>query len=102
MNTFRNFRAERATDRSLIQDLILGAVSGFVATLAMSAAQKPIQGISEALPTRSHPKRGSDEPVPATVRAAEDISEAVLDRKLPKRARTLAGETLHFAFGISM
>jgi putative membrane protein len=86
---------------------VAGVVGGLVASWVMNGFQAGLSKASEAVAGpegrgrsrkkgRSQQQSGGED---ATMKAAEAISEAVLDRTLTKKEKRTAGPVLHYAFG---
>jgi putative membrane protein len=78
----------------VVKGAVAGLVGGIVATVVMGGFQSLLSALAEE---EKKSKKKKEEP--ATVKAAEEISEAVLDHKLTKSEKELAGEAMHYAMG---
>jgi hypothetical protein len=97
--------------------LAAGVAGGLAASWAMNQFQALWNRLSgdEEKSERAHSPRQngrreatdrgrstSEEDAPATVRAADAVSETVLDRHLTKGEKRIAGPAVHYAFGTSV
>jgi len=73
---------------------LLGLLAGVAAGLVASAAMAAVQAQAKKL----LPEEGGDED-PATVKAADKASEALLDAPVPDEYREQAGQAVHFITG---
>ena len=73
--------------------LAAGLVAGLVASWTMNQFQALLSKLSE------EEKTGSDDETPATVKAADAISEEVFGHELTKGENEVAGSAVHYAFG---
>ncbi len=110
-----NGRRARARDEgSVLKGLAAGLIGGLVASWVMSEFQAVWSKVSESLEQSQDGKQsqgeeqsesgqsssgGGEEQEPATVKAAEMISEGVFDHELAKSERKPAGEAVHYAMG---
>jgi len=84
----------------LFKGLLAGVIGGIVASLVMEQFQALFTKVSESL--EQSKKEGSEsngEREPATVQAAEAITESFLDRGLKEDEKQAAGEAVHYATG---
>ena len=81
-----------------INDVVKGAVAGFVGGLVASFVMSEFQTLLSAL-SEEEKKSKKKKEEPANVKAAEAISEAVFDHKLKKSEKEPAGEAMHYAMG---
>lgn len=72
----------------------LGLIAGITAGLVASAAMAAFQAQADKL----MPDEGSDED-PATVKAADKVSEAVISDPVPEPYREQAGQAVHYVTG---
>ena len=80
---------------SLLKGAAAGLIGGLVASFVMNEFQSLVSSFSQ-----SKEKSGSKESdEPATVRAAEGISEGVFDHELSKSEKETAGPAVHYAMG---
>ena len=83
----------------LMKGLLAGVAGGLLASYLMEQFQAAWSAASDAM---RHPKmRSGRKPDPATVRAANVISEKVIGRKLPRDYKSVAGEAMHYGMGAS-
>jgi putative membrane protein len=83
----------------LMKGLLAGVAGGLLASYLMEQFQS---AWSAALDAMRHSKmRSGRKPDPATVRAANVISERVIGRKLPRDYKSVAGEAMHYGMGAS-
>lgn len=73
---------------------LLGLLAGVAAGLVASAAMAAVQAQAKKL----LPDEGGDED-PATVKAADKASEAILDAPVPDAYREQAGQAVHYITG---
>lgn len=85
-------------DADFVKGLLAGMAGGLLASLVMEQFQAAWTKVGEAI-EKQKPKKGGRKSQPATVKAAESISQNVLGRKIPKSKKKLAGEALHYAMG---
>lgn len=83
------------SERDLLKGIVAGAIGGLVASFVMSQYQTLTTKLAEDEKKKSSEK--ADEP--ATVKAAEMISEGVFDHKLKKTEKEPAGEAMHYLMG---
>lgn len=83
---------ERLAPPSLIRTVIGGAIAGVAASAAVNGFQ--------ALLALAHD--GSDEGEPATVKAADALSEAVTGDPIAEPNRELAGRAVHYVTGVGL
>jgi len=81
----------------LMKGLLAGVAGGLLASYLMEQFQAAWSAASEA--TGSSKKRGGRRPDPATVKAANVISEKVTGRKIPGDYKPIAGEVVHYGMG---
>jgi len=81
--------------------IVKGAVAGAIAGLAGALAMEQFQAWWSATEKRLAPaqRAGAAKDEPATVQAAERISETVLHQELPEKAKPVAGEVVHYGMG---
>ncbi|HKC91760.1 MAG TPA: DUF1440 domain-containing protein [Candidatus Limnocylindria bacterium] len=81
--------------------IVKGAVAGAIAGLAGAFAMEQFQSWWSATEKRLAPTRqaGAAKDEPATVKAAERITETVLEAELPDDAKPAAGEAVHYGMG---
>jgi len=78
----------------VVKGAFAGLIGGLVASFVMSEFQSLLSKLTEE---EKNSKKKKDEP--ATVKAAEEISEAVFAHKLKKSEKESAGEAVHYAMG---
>ena len=86
-------------ETDLIKGLLAGVAGGLLASFLMEQFQAAWSAASEAL--SSSKKTGGRKPDPATVKAANVLSEKVTGRKIPADYKPLAGEAVHYGMGAS-
>ncbi len=81
-------------ENNLVKGIIAGAVAGVVATFVMTKYQNVTQDLM------NDDKKDSDKKEdPATVKAANMITENVFDHELEKSEKEIAGQTMHYLMG---
>jgi len=85
---------EKIETIDVVKGAVAGLVGGIVATVVMGGFQAFLSSLAE-----EEKKSKKKEEEPATVKAAEEISEAVFDHKLTKSEKEPAGEAVHYAMG---
>ena len=85
---------KKADAGDVVKGAVAGLVGGLVASFVMSEFQSLLSKLTEE---EKNSKKKKDEP--ATVKAAEEISEAIFDHKLKKSEKEPAGEAMHYAMG---
>jgi uncharacterized membrane protein YagU involved in acid resistance len=109
-------RREREEEGQLWKGVVAGLIGGLVASWTMDQFQSAWSKLSERMKEsnkESH-QRGdgqiggqdkqqlsADEQDPATVKAASIIAEEVFDRRLAKDEKEVAGEAVHYSFGLA-
>ncbi len=83
----------------LMKGLLAGVAGGLLASYLMEQFQAAWSAAAEAMGFSK--KRGGRKPEPATVKAANVISEKVTGHKLPKDYKSIAGEAMHYGMGAS-
>jgi len=83
----------------LMKGMLAGVAGGLLASYLMEQFQSAWSAVSNAI--RPSQGRGGRKPDPATVRAANVISEKVIGRKLPRDYKSVAGEAMHYGMGAS-
>lgn len=82
-------------------DIFSGIVAGLAGGLLASFMMEQFQALwSKVLQSEGKSDNHKQEK-PATVKAADAISEQVTGRKVPKTQRAAAGEAVHYAMGMS-
>jgi putative membrane protein len=84
----------------LMKGLLAGVAGGLLASFLMEQFQSAWNAASDAMRS-SNNKRSGRKPDPATVRAANVISERITGRKLPRDYKSVAGEAMHYGMGAS-
>ena len=81
----------------LMKGMLAGVAGGLLASYLMEQFQSAWSAASDAM---RHPKmRSGRKPDPATVKAANVISEKVTGHKLPGDYKSVAGEAMHYGMG---
>ncbi len=83
----------------LMKGLLAGAAGGLLASYLMEQFQAAWSAASEAI--ISSKKRAGRKADPATVKAANLISEKVTGHKVPPDYKSIAGEAIHYGVGAS-
>ena len=96
-------------ESNVLKGAAAGLAGGLVASLVMNEFQalwgkvsertKESQGANSAVQGGRQSRGGGEEQEPATVKAAEAISEGVFDHELTKKEKPVAGEAVHYAMG---
>src|SRR4030095_6996153 len=81
----------------LMKGLLAGMASGLLGAYLMEQFQSGLSAVSDAMPQSK--MRAGRKPAPATVRAANVISEKVIGRKLPRDYKSVAGGALDYGMG---
>ncbi|MEO8439234.1 MAG: DUF1440 domain-containing protein [Spartobacteria bacterium] len=84
-------------ETDMMKGLLAGVAGGILASFLMEQFQAAWSAATEAM--SSEKKRGGRKPDPATVKAANLISEKVTGRKVPTDYKPLAGEAVHYGMG---
>ncbi len=108
MNIAEIFEKPANEEGDLMKGFVAGIVGGVLGSLVMeqfqalwSKSEKAIEHWqSDEDEEEAKPRRGRKSQ-PATVKAAQTISENVFGRKLPRSRKRLAGEAVHYAMGAS-
>jgi putative membrane protein len=82
----------------LMKGLLAGVAGGLLASFLMEQFQVAWSAAAASIRT-SEKKRGGRKPDPATVKAANLITEKVSGRKIPSEYKPLAGEAVHYGMG---
>lgn len=82
------------SERNVLKGIVAGAVGGLVASFVMSKYQDLTQNLSSDKGD-SQEEKGD----PATVKAANMITENLFDHKLKKDEKEFAGEAMHYLMG---
>jgi uncharacterized membrane protein YagU involved in acid resistance len=92
------FASHRAPDP--VRGLVAGLAGGLLASWLMERFQGAVPPETFAgLLGEGREEEGDGDEEPATVKAAEALSEGVLDHRLTKREKAWAGPAVHYAFG---
>jgi len=83
----------------LMKGLLAGVAGGLLASFLMEQFQSAWSAVSVAM--RDSTTRSGRKPDPATVKAANVISEKVIGRKLAQDYKSIAGEAMHYGMGAS-
>lgn len=86
-------------ETDILKGLLAGVAGGLLASFLMEQFQAAWSAASEAM--SSSKKRGGRKADPATVKAANAISEKVTGRKIPAGYKRAAGEAIHYGMGAS-
>ena len=81
-------------------DVVKGAFAGLIAGLVAGVVMNEYQKLVSELSAKEDEKKSNSqkkEPEPATVKAAEMISEGAFDHHLTKKEREIAGPSMHYA-----
>jgi putative membrane protein len=89
------WRNER-DEHNVWKGLAAGLIGGLVASWTMNRFQSLLGKLSSS---EEGSQGKSEEKEPATVKAAEAISEGVFDHELTKEEKRVAGPAVHYAFG---
>jgi putative membrane protein len=99
-------RARKRDGGDVLKGLAAGVVGGLVASWVMEEFQAGWSKVSEGLEasqksSKKKQKSGDsgEEQEPATVKAAEAISENIFDHRLTKSEKKIAGPAMHYATG---
>ncbi len=90
-------KMEKIETSDVIKGAFAGLVAGLVATVVMTEFQSLVNKMSED--KKKHKSKQKEEKEPATVKAAEMISESVFDHELTKSEKKIAGPAMHYAMG---
>ena len=84
-------------ETDIMKGLLAGVAGGLLAAFLMEQFQAAWSATAQAM--SSAKKRGGRKSDPATVKAANVISEKVIGRKVPHDYKPLAGEAVHYGVG---
>ncbi|MEO8044838.1 MAG: DUF1440 domain-containing protein [Spartobacteria bacterium] len=84
-------------ETDILKGLLAGVAGGLLASFLMEQFQAAWSSASEAM--SSSKKRGGRKADPATVKAANLITEKVAGRKVPADYKPIAGEVVHYGMG---
>ena len=82
-----------STTARVARGIVAGVIAGAVASFAMDRFQ--------AVASSLLPSDGSDEE-PATQKAADAVAKVVAGHEVPKDAKPLTGQSIHYALGIGL
>jgi len=97
LNSLR--RTELNTERHVLKGLVAGTVGGLVASWVMEEFQTAWTKAAEARQHSQGDGPEGEQQEPATVKAAEMISEKILGHQLAKEKKDIAGAAVHYATG---
>jgi len=83
-------------ETDLLKGMVAGVAGGLLASFLMEQFQAAWSAASEAMQEKKRPGR---KPQPATVKAANALSEKITGRKVPKDYQPAAGEAVHYGMG---
>ncbi len=83
-------------ETDLLKGVVAGVAGGLLASFLMEQFQAAWGAAAEAMQDK---KRPGIEPQPATVQAANAISEKIAGRKVPEDYQSAAGEAVHYGMG---
>ncbi len=83
----------------IMKGLLAGAAGGILASFLMEQFQAAWSAAAQAV--SSEKRRGGSRGDPATVKAANLISQKITGRKIPRDYKPLAGEAVHYGMGAS-
>lgn len=90
----------------VLKGMVAGVIGGLAASLAMDLFQNAVNKIAENMEMsendsskKSSKKRKKKEQEPATVKAAEAITDGVFGHKLTKDEKKIADPVMHYAMG---
>ena len=86
--------ADEETD--LFKGVVAGVAGGLLASFLMEQFQAAWSAAAEAVQEKKRPGRKAQ---PATVKAANALSEKITGRKVPKDYQPAAGEAVHYGMG---
>ena len=81
----------------VMKGLLAGVAGGLLASFLMEQFQAAWSAVSQAM--SSGRRRGGRKADPATVKAANLVSEKMTGRKIPSDYKRLAGEAVHYGMG---
>jgi len=95
------FRSQESNDGEIdiIKGLIAGVAGGLLASFLMEQFQAAWSAAAAAIVPRKN--RGGRKSDPATVKAANLVTEKITGRKLPPDYKALGGEAVHYGMGAS-
>ncbi len=80
-------------------DVLKGAAAGLIGGLAASFLMSEFQSLVTAITEEKKESRDKKADEPATVKAAEAISEGAFDHSLTPQEKEVAGPAVHYAMG---
>jgi uncharacterized membrane protein YagU involved in acid resistance len=84
-------------ETDLVKGLVAGIIGGLLASFLMEQFQAGWSAAAEAIrPSKKQAGRKAD---PATVKAANAVSQKVAGRKIPAAYKPAAGEAVHYGMG---
>jgi putative membrane protein len=86
----------KSTEKNLLKGILAGVAAGLVATYVMTQYQNLTQNIFLGEQTDDSDKQDDD---PATVKAANMITENVFGHELEKDEKETAGQLMHYLMG---
>jgi hypothetical protein len=100
-------QVSRVSGSRIAGQVLIGAASGFLASLVMEMFQKRVSGMAlgAGIQKRDTPTKleKSDEGLePSTMIAAEKVSENLLGHELGESEKSVAARFVHYSFGSSM
>jgi len=95
------FKYEESDEREIdiIKGLLAGVAGGILASFLMEQFQAAWSAAAEAMSSKK--RRGGRRGDPATIKAANLMSEKITGRKVPRDYKALAGEAVHYGMGAS-
>ncbi len=84
-------------ETDILKGLLAGVAGGLLASFLMEQFQAAWSAAAEAI--SSEPKSPGRKTDPATVKAANMISEKITGRKVPANYKPAAGEAIHYGMG---
>lgn len=90
---------ERIDTVDVIKGAVIGVLAGLAATVVMTEYQNLMSKISQSEEKSKKEGKSEKKKEPATVKAAEMISENVFDHELTKSEKKYAGPAVHYGMG---
>lgn len=84
---------QKNSEKNILKGIVAGAVGGLVASFVMTKYQELTSSLTES------GGQSGEKSEPATVKAAEAISENVFGHKLTKSEKQPSGEAMHYLMG---
>ena len=94
-----SFEKTNEREIDIMKGLLAGVAGGLLASFLMEQFQAVWSAVAQKM--SSSGKGGGRKAAPATVKAANAISEKITGRKVPKDYRPLAGKIAHYGMGTS-